>query len=84
MHLETATGHCVPLELELLCADVHDLDNGGEAGSGHLPAAAGDGFPWKPTNILKLEPTIFWLSVQCAVGSVQFSVCSVKGTVYSV
>ena len=45
-----------------MVAGVCDLDDGGGAGLGHLPAAAGDGFPWRPTNIRKLGPAIFGFS----------------------
>ena len=51
-----------------MVADVHDLDDGGGAGHGHLPAAAGDGYPWSPTNIGKLGLTIFGLSPYSSVG----------------
>ena len=47
------------LPFSLTVADVHGLDNGSEAGLGHLPATAGDCFPWRPTNIGKSEPAIF-------------------------
>ena len=34
--------------LSLRVADVRKLDDGGGAGHGHLPAAAGDRFPVRP------------------------------------
>ena len=47
--------------LSLTPADVHDLDDGGGAGHGHLPNAAGDSFPchhrldtWLMTVLLKV------------------------------
>ena len=37
-----------------MVADVHDLDDCGGAGHGHLPDAAGDGFPGSPAISEKL------------------------------
>ena len=34
--------------ISLTPADVRDLDDGGGAGHGHLPFAAGDSFPCRP------------------------------------
>ena len=42
----------------LTVADVCDLDAGGGAVHGHLPAAAGDGFPCSPTISEKLTPPL--------------------------
>ena len=39
--------------LSLTIADVGDLGDGGGAGHGHLPVAAGDGFPCQPVSIEK-------------------------------
>ena len=45
-----------------MVADVCDLDDGGGVGHGHLSAAAGDGSPWRPTNIGQSGLAIFGLS----------------------
>ena len=51
--------------LSLTPADVRDLDDGGGAGHGHLPNAAGDSFPchhrldtWLMTVLLKVRVAI--------------------------
>ena len=51
--------------LSLTDADVRDLEDGGRAGHGHLPNAAGDSFPcgprldtWLMTILLKVRVAI--------------------------